>query len=185
VDDITLMLEAAQRNEPGSADRLIEAVYKELHSLASAKLAGERNNLTLQATELVHEAWLRLGGDRQNNWQNRSHFFSSAAEAMRRILVDRARRRCRIRRGEGDRPVSLDDEMNLPAPQQAEHIVAVNEALQRLAATDHQCAEVVKLRYFIGLTIPEIAMVLGVSESTTKRIWEFSRAWLFRELARS
>lgn len=182
VEDITLLLDAARRDDPGAADRLIRAVYDELRSLAGARLAGEFNNVTLQPTALVHEAWLRLGGDRQAPWQNRAHFFAAAAEAMRRILIDRARKRCRQRRGGGRRPVSLDDIDEPAAEREAEHLIAVDEALERLAIEDTARAELVKLRFFVGLTLVEAAAVLGISESTAKRWWEFSRAWLFREI---
>jgi RNA polymerase sigma factor (TIGR02999 family) len=182
VHDITLMLQAAQRDEPGAANQLMEAVYGELRILAAGKLAGERNNVTLQPTALVHEAWLRLGGDQQAQWQNRAHFFSAAAEAMRRILIDRARKRCRQRRGGGQRPLNLDDIDEPMVEREAEHLIAVNEALERLAVEDAPRAELVKLRFFVGLTLTEAASVLGISESTAKRWWEFSRAWLFREI---
>lgn len=182
MNDITLMLQAVQRSEPGAADRLMEAVYHELRALAAAKLAGESNNVTLQPTALVHEAWLRLGGENQAPWRNRAHFFSAAAAAMRRILIDRARHRCRVRRGSGERPLNLDDIGEPAAERDPEHLLAVNEALERLAAEDASHAELVKLRFFVGLTLAEAANVLGISESTAKRRWEFSRAWLYREI---
>ena len=180
--DITLMLQAMQRNEEGAADQLMQAVYDELRALAAAKLAGESQELTLQPTALVHEAWLRLGGDRQTPWRNRAHFFGAAAEAMRRILIDRARRRRRSRRGGGQRPLSLDEVEDPAVTADAERLLAVNEALERLGAEDADRAQLVKLRYFAGLTLPEAAQVLGISESTAKRWWAFARAWLFREL---
>ena len=181
--EITLMLLAAQDGEAGAADRLMEAVYGELRRLAAAKLSDERNNVTLQATALVHEAWLRLGGDQQAPWQNRAHFFGAAAESMRRILIDRARRRQRIRHGEGARPLSLDQMEVAAETASAERLLAVSEALERFARHDARRAELVKLRYFAGLTLTEAADVLGISESTAKRWWVFSRAWLFREIA--
>lgn len=180
--DITLMLQAAQRDEPGAADRLMRPVYDELRALAAAKLAGEEVGRTLQPTALVHEAWLRLGGDQQTPWQNRAHFFSAAAEAMRRILIDRARRRRRVRRGSGQRPLNLEEVDEPAAAADAEHVLAVDEALERLAAEDAEQAKLVKLRYFAGLTLEEAAKVMGISESTAKRWWTFARAWLFREI---
>ena len=183
VQDITLTLKAMQRGEKGAADRLMQAVYEELHALAAAKLAKESTDSTLQPNELVHEAWLRIGGDHQTPWRNRAHFFCAAAEAMRRILIDRARRRRRIRRGGGQRPLRLDEIAEPVAVASAEHLLAVNEALERLAAADAKRAEVVKLRYFGGLTLKETAQVLGISESTAKRRWKFARAWLFREIS--
>ena len=180
--DITLMLQAAQRGETGAADQLMQAVYNELRALAAAKLAGEGENRTLQPTALVHEAWLRLGGDQQTPWRNRAHFFSAAAEAMRRILIDRARHRRRVRRGGGQRPLNLDAVEEPATAADAEHVLAVDEALERFAAEDAERAELVKLRYFIGLTLAETAQVLGISESTAKRWWTFARAWLYREI---
>ncbi len=180
--DITLLLQAAQEGEAGAADQLMEAVYGELRRLAAAKLAGERNNVTLQTTVLVHEAWLRLGGDQQSPWQNRAHFFGAAAEAMRRILIERARRRRRIRHGGGVRPLSLDQLEVAAETASAERLLAINEALDRFARHDARRAELVKLRYFAGLTLVEAARVLGISESTAKRWWVFSRAWLFQEI---
>ena len=180
--DITLMLEAMQRDEPGAADQLMQTVYDELRMLAAARLAGEGGDHTLQPTALVHEAWLRLGGDQQTPWRNRAHFFSAAAEAMRRIQIDRARQRRRVRRGGGQRPLNLDDVDEPAAAADAEHVLAVNEALERFAAEDAERAELVKLRYFAGLTLEEVAKVLGISESTAKRWWTFARAWLFREI---
>jgi RNA polymerase sigma factor (TIGR02999 family) len=182
VHDITLMLDAMQRGDAGAADRLMQAVYDELRALAAAKLAGEAENYTLQSAALVHEAWLRLGGDHQTPWRNRAHFFSAAAEAMRRILIDRARRRHRVRHGGGQRPLNLDEVAEPAAAADAEHVLAVNEALERFATEDAERAELVKLRYFAGLTLEETAQVLGISESTAKRRWTFARAWLFREI---
>ncbi len=180
--EITLMLRAAQEGEAGAADRLMEAVYGELRRLAASKLADERHNVTLQATALVHEAWLRLGGDHQTPWQNRAHFFGAAAESMRRILIDRARRRQRIRHGGGARPLNLDQLEVAAETASAERLLAVDEALEHFARHDARRAELVKLRYFAGLTLAEAACVLGISESTAKRWWVFSRAWLFREI---
>lgn len=185
VEDITLLLQEARRDDPGAADRLMQAVYDELRTLAVAKMAGERNNVTLQPTALVHEAWLRLGGDHQAAWQNRAHFFAAAAEAMRRILIDRARKRGRQRRGGGQRPLDLAAIAEPAAEREAEHLLAVDEALVRLAVEDAPRAELVKLRFFVGLTLSEAAAVLGISESTAKRWWEFSRAWLVREVRRA
>lgn len=176
------MLQAAQRDEPGAANNLMAAVYGELRALAALKLAGENDNLTLQPSALIHEAWLRLGGDHQPNWQNRAHFFSAAAEAMRRILVDRARKRHRQRRGGGIRPLNLDDVAEPSIAEMPGHILAVDDALARLALEDAERAELVKLRFFVGLELAEAAAVLGISESTARRWWDFSRAWLAREI---
>lgn len=183
-DHITLMLEAARRGDEGAADRLMETVYAELRQLAAVRLSGERNNVTLQPTALVHEAWLRLGGDQQPTWRSRAHFFGAAAEAMRRILIDRARRRHRARHGGGERPLPLED-MDAPAEDaDAVHLLAVDEALARFTACAPERAELVKLRFFAGLTLVEAAQVLGVSESTARRWWQFARAWMSREIQR-
>ena len=182
VHDITLMLEAMQRGDTGAADQLMQTVYQELRAVAAVKLAVDGGNHTLQPTALVHEAWLRLGGDQQTPWRNRAHFFSAAAEAMRRILIDRARHRRRVRRGGGQRPLNLEDVDEPATAADAEHVLAVDEALERFAVEDAERAELVKLRYFAGLTLAETAQVLGISESTAKRWWTFARAWLYREI---
>jgi RNA polymerase sigma factor (TIGR02999 family) len=146
-------------------------------------MARESPGQTLQATALVHEAWLRLGGDQQPAWENRAHFFAAAAEAMRRILIDRARRRRAVRHGADARRVSLQD-LELAAEADDEQLLAVHEAMERLAAHDAAKAELVKLRFFAGLTLDQAARVLGFSEPTAKRHWAYARAWLYREINR-
>jgi len=146
-------------------------------------MAHEAPGQTLQATALVHEAWLRLGGDHQPAWENRAHFFAAAAEAMRRILIDRARRSQAARHGAEARHVSLED-LELAAEADDDQLLAVHEALDRLAAHDAAKAELVKLRFFAGLTMEQAARVLGYSEPTAKRHWAYARAWLFREINR-
>jgi len=153
-------------------------VYTELRQLARAKMASERFGHTLQPTALVHEAWLRLGDQR---FENRAHFFSAAAEAMRRILIDNARRRAAVRHGGGAEQVNAD-ELEIAAPAQDEELLAIHESVDALAAHDARKAELVKLRYFVGLTIEEAAEVLGVSTPTAKRDWTYARAWLFRAI---
>jgi RNA polymerase sigma factor (TIGR02999 family) len=182
--DITLLLHAAETGEAGAADRLMAAVYDELRGLARMRLSAEHDNRTLQPTALVHEAWLRLGGDQPPPWHSRAHFFSAAAEAMRRILIDRARQRHRLRRGGGARPVTLTDDVALTIDAEAGNLLAVDEALARLAVLAPEQAELVKLRYYAGLAPAEAARVLGISESTGRRWWQFARAWLFREIQR-
>jgi RNA polymerase sigma factor (TIGR02999 family) len=150
--------------------------------VAAGKMAMERAGNTLQATALVHETWLRLGGNDQPNWQNRAHFFGAAAEAMRRILIGHARRRSAQRRGDGALNLNVDD-IEVSAPMDDEAVLAVNEALEKFAAVDPQKAELVKLRYFGGLTIEDAASTLSISDATAKRWWAFARAWLHRELA--
>ncbi len=160
---------------------LLPLVYEELRRLAASRMAGENPGHTLQPTALVHEAWLRLGGVRDLRWQNRAHFFGAAAEAMRRILVENARRKQRLKRG-GD-CVRVDFErVELPSPMADDDLLALDEALERLAAFDARAAEVVKLCFFVGLTQEEAARELNVSVATVERRWAFARAWLFREV---
>ena len=176
--DLTLLLDALQRGEPAAAGALLTEVYAELRQLARAKMAREQPGHTLQPTALVHEAWLRLGDQR---FENRAHFFGAAAEAMRRILVEAARRKHAARRGGGHAHADVD-EIQIAAPVPDDELLAVHEALDRLAAQDARKAELVKLRYFAGLTIDEAADVLGISAPTAKRDWTYARAWLFREI---
>jgi RNA polymerase sigma factor (TIGR02999 family) len=166
-----------------SAEELLVVLYQQLRLLAGQKLARENAGQTLQATALVHEAWLRLGGDQQPQWQNRAQFFSAAAEAMRRILVDNARRKQAERHGGKIERVALED-IDLAAPMEDDQLLTVHEALDRLAAHDALKAELVKLKFFAGLTTEEAAKVLEISEPTAKRYWAYARAWLFREISR-
>jgi RNA polymerase sigma factor (TIGR02999 family) len=162
-------------------DELLGLLYQELRLLAARKLARENAGQTLQATALVHEAWLRLGGDQQPAWKNRAHFFASAAEAMRRILVDNARRKKAERHGGKVERVALEG-LDIPVAVNDEQLLALNEALDRLAAHDSTKADLVKLKFFAGLTTEEAAKVMDVSEPTAKRHWAYARAWLFREI---
>ena len=183
--DVTVILQKMARGEPDAGAQLLSLVYDELRRLAAAKMAREAAGHTLQPTALVHEAWLRLGGDDPRPWPNRSYFFAAAAEAMRRILVDSARRRQAVRHGGGQERVNVDDPgVNISAPAADTELLAVHEALDRLAAHDARKAEVVKLRYFTGLTLEEIARALDISEPTAKRDWAYARAWLFQEIRR-
>jgi RNA polymerase sigma factor (TIGR02999 family) len=177
----TVLLTALERGDPKAADKLLELVYQELRQLATRKMSQEPPNQTLQPTALVHEAWLRLVGSENPSFENRAHFFSAAAEAMRRILIDRARRRHTQRHGGGYQRVDLN-ECDLAAPQAEEEILAVNEALDKLAGTHPVQAEVVKLRYFGGRTNEEIAQILNISLSSVKNYWAFARAWLLQEI---
>lgn len=183
--DITPLLDAIQRGEPDAPGALLAQVYAELRQLARAKMGREQPGHTLQPTALVHEAWLRLGcGDTagEQRFENRAHFFSAAAEAMRRILIDRARRKLAAKHGANAEHVDADDiEIAAPTPSDDE-LLAVHEALDALAAHDSRKAELVKLRYFAGLTIEEAADVLGISAPTAKRDWTYARAWLFRAM---
>jgi RNA polymerase sigma factor (TIGR02999 family) len=170
-----------ERGEAGASDRLMRLVYDELKQIAAGRMALERRGSTLQPTALVHEAWLRLGGDEQPSWQNRAHFFGAASEAMRRILIGRARRRNAQRRGGGQAHFDVDA-LELAGPADDDQIIAVSEALEKFAVIHPRKAELVKLRYFVGLTIEEAAHTLGISDATAKRWWFFARACLHREL---
>ena len=170
-----------QPEEIQTTEELLPLVYAELRRLAAHKMANENPGQTLQPTALVHEAWLKLGGEENRPWRNRNHFFAAAAEAMRRILTDNARRKLRVRHGGGQQRVDLDD-CATAADSEADHILAVSEALEKLTQIDPQRAELVKLRYFVGLSFAEAAEVLGISEPTAKRYWAFARAWLYEEI---
>jgi RNA polymerase sigma factor (TIGR02999 family) len=187
VSDIPQLLTALQNGEPCAAEQLLPLVYAELRKLAAQKLAGERPGQTLQATALVHEAWIRIAGPGQHAWNGREHFFGAAAEAMRRILIDSARRKLAIRHGAGLQRVDADDTgIEIAAPEgDDDELLAVNDALDQLVAHDPRKAELVKLRYFVGLTIKEAAEALGVSEPTANRDWAYARAWLFSEIRRT
>lgn len=185
MSDITVILEKIDRGDVQAADQLLPLVYEELRKLAAAKMAGEAAGQTLQPTALVHEAWLRLGGEAQPDWKNRAHFFASAAEAMRRILIDRARKRQAVRHGGG--LVRVEDDTisdHLAAPEDDAELLDVHEALDALTRHDARKAELVKQCYFVGLTIKDAATVLGISEPTARRDWSYARAWLFNEIQR-
>lgn len=167
----------------GNAQDLMTMVYEELRKLAALRMTREAPGQTLQATALVHEVWLRLGGDRQPAWQSKAHFFGAAAEAMRRILIDNARRKRASRHGGRLERVPMEN-LEIGCGMEDEQLLLLHEALERLAAVDAEKAELVKLRFFAGLAIGEAAKVLGISEPTAKRYWAYARAWLFREINR-
>jgi RNA polymerase sigma factor (TIGR02999 family) len=181
VSELKELPELSEQGGPEAAGRLLPIVYEELRKLAAQKLAREGPNQTLQATALVHEAWLRLGGDPKSQWQDRLHFFAAAAEAIRRILIDNARRKKALRHGGGWVRIEFDG-LDLAAGMEDEQLLEVHEALDRLAAHDAPKAELVKLRFFTGLTLEESAKVLGLSLATAKRHWTYARAWLYREI---
>ena len=181
MSEVTHMLTAMSRGDTQAADQVLSLVYEELRRLAASKMARENPGQTLQPTALVHEAWLRLGGEAQPNWQNRAHFLAAAAEAMRRILVENARRKLRLKRG-GDQERTDLNESAIQAPAEDEKIVQVNEALDTLAQDDPQKAEIVKLRFFVGLGNEEIAALLGVNEKTVRRHWELAKIRLFQNI---
>ncbi len=183
MSEVTRILSAIEQGELHAAEQLLPLVYDELRKLAAQKLAQEKPGQTLQATALVHEAYLRLVDvDKADHWDSRGHFFAAAAEAMRRILIDKARRRRSRRRGGGAKHLSLEG-FETAVPVSDDELLAVNEALERLEKLDPPKAELVKLRYFGGLTIPEASQALGVSVTTANRYWAYARAWLHEELA--
>ncbi len=184
MSDVTLLLQAIKAGDTAAADKIFPLVYAELRKLAAAQMAKERPGHTLQTTALVHEAWLRLGGEVNTNWNGRGHFFGAAAEAMRRILVDHARRKQAERRGSGKSNLNIAD-LEIAAEQtDDEQILAVNEALEKLTAVHPEEAELVKLRYFGGMTLDQVATSQGISLAAAKRSWTFARAWLHREMTR-
>ena len=182
--EITLILQRLGDGDPRAADELMPLVYGELRQLAAAKMGRESAAHTLQPTALVHEAWLRLGGDAQPDWKNRRHFFGAAAEAMRRILIEQARHRRAERHGGGLERAPLDETV-LATGGDDEQLLAVSEALEKLARLDAAKAELVKLRFFGGLSVDEAAAALDISESTALRWWTFAPTWLFEEINRA
>ena len=180
--NLTCMLQQIDANNPQASAELLPLVYTELRRVAAAKMARESSQHTLQPTALVHEAWLRLGADRQPEWQNRAHFFAAAAETMRRILIDNARHRRAVRHGGGQVRLNVDELEIASASEKDDQMVAVSEALAKFAAEDPRKAELVKLRYFGGLTLEQAAAALDIPQGTAKRWWTYARAWFFREL---
>jgi RNA polymerase sigma factor (TIGR02999 family) len=182
MNDVTRVLDALAKGDAKAAGELLPLVYEELRRLAASRLAREKPGQTLQATALVHEAYVRLlGDDPERPWDNRGHFFAAAAEAMRRILVDRARKKRTVRHGGDRQRIELDDA--LAVPELREDLLALDEALTRLAEKQPLKAELVKLRFFAGLTMPEAAQALGISLATAERYWSFARTWLYAELS--
>jgi RNA polymerase sigma factor (TIGR02999 family) len=182
MNQITRLLSAIEQGDSRAAEQLLPLVYDELRRLAAEKMRQEKPGQTLQATALVHEAYLRLVDvQKARDWKSRSHFFAAAAEAMRRLLVDRARRKRSLKRG-GDRARVSLAEANLAAAEDSEEVLAVDEALAGLTAADAQAAELVRLRYFAGLSIPEAAEALGISPRSADRLWVYARAWLRRAI---
>ncbi len=184
MNDVTRILSAIDRGDPRAAEELLPLVYDDLRKLAALRLSQENPGQTLQSTELVHEAYLRLVGSEAQppNWDSRGHFFAAAAEAMRRILVEKARRKKRAKHGGGLERVDLETASSL-AKEPGEDLVALDEALDKLAAEDPAKAELVKLRYFAGLTMPVIAEMMKISLATAERYWTYARIWLYAELA--
>ena len=191
MSDVTRILSAIEQGDPHAAEQLLPLVYAELRQLAAQKLAQEKPGQTLQATALVHEAYLRLAGAPSVSagsagWDSRGHFFAAAAEAMRRILVDKARRKQRLRHGGDLQKHPLDEnEPAIASPVDAIDLLTLNEALDHLEATSARKAQLVKLRYFAGFTLPEVAALLGISQSTAEADWTYAKAWLKREMEKS
>ena len=184
VNDLPTLLHAVEQCDQRTAHKLLPLVYEELRRVAAYRMSAQPAGHTLQATALVHEAFLRLVGDPDRTWTDRRHFFAAASEAMRHILVDRARRKAAVRHGGNQVALELDDVL-IAGPVAEEDVIAVNDALERLATHDATAAELVKLRFFAGFTTVEAAELLGISERTAKRIWSYARAWLFDEIQRS
>jgi len=182
VNDVTRLLDEMAGGDAAAGEQLIALVYADLRRTAAQRMGPHGDGQTLQPTALVHEAWLRLGGEQLHGWQNRAHFFATAAAVMRSILVDRARRRKALRHGGGQVRVDLDEVNVADATSCDDQILAVHEALEKFGVEDPQKAELVKLRYFAGLSVKEAAEVLGVSEPTVHRWWAYARAWLGREI---
>lgn len=181
MSDVTRILNSIEQGNPQAADELLPLVYEELRKLAAARMAQEAPGQTLQATALVHEVWLRLTGKESQKWDGRGHFFAAAAEAMRRILVERARGRRRLRHGGGQARVELDA-VAIPAPAEDEKLLQVHEALGELEAEDATEAQIVKMKFFMGMKVEEIATALGVSDKTVQRHWAHAKAWLFQRI---
>jgi RNA polymerase sigma factor (TIGR02999 family) len=181
VSEFTVILDRVQKRDPEAGDQLLPLVYEELRRIAAVMMAREANGQTLQPTALVHEAWLRLVGEDKEDWAGRPQFFAAAAEAMRRILVENARRKGRLKRGGGWERINLEG-LDVATAADDATLLVVNEALDRLEAEDPLKASLVKLRFFAGLTVEESALVLGVSTPTVKRHWKFARAWLLEEI---
>src|SRR5262245_15769489 len=182
MSDVTRILSAIEQGDPHAASQLLPLVYDELRKLAAAKLAQEKPGQTLQATALVHEAYLRLVDTEQaQHWNSRGHFFAAAAEAMRRILIDNARHK-QSRKGGGGLVRQDVDALEIAIPEMPEDVLALDEALDKLTATDKTAAELVRLRFFAGLPLPEVAQILGISPRTADRLWAYARAWLHQEI---
>ena len=181
--DVTRILDAVWRGDARATDELLMAVYQELRRLAAVRLSQEPPGQTLQATALVHEAYIRLVGAEDQSWEGRGHFFAAAAEAMRRILIEKARHKQRSKRGAGRQRVGLED-ATLAIEGPSEDVIAVDEALTKLGREDKIVADLVKMRYFAGLNLDQIAKILGISRRTADRYWAYARAWLHREITR-
>lgn len=178
MSDVTLVLDAINRGESQASEELLPLVYDELRRIAAARMAQESAGHTLQPTALVHEVWLRLTGGQKQSWENRAHFFGAAAEAMRRILIERARRKSRLKRGSGQALLDIAD-LDVIAAMPDDKILLVDEALEQLKLEDPEKSKIVMLKFFAGLTNEQVAEIMNVNERTVRRQWEFAKAWLF------
>jgi RNA polymerase sigma factor (TIGR02999 family) len=183
MSEVTQVLDRLDRGDPKAAEQLLLCVYEELRRLAAQKMAQEQPGHTLQPTALVHEAWLRLSSEKQPAWQNRAHFFGAAAEAMRRILIDHARRKQAAKHGGRLERVALE-QIDEPATADDDLLLRVNDALEKLAGEDPDAGKLVKLRFFAGLSVTETALAMGVSDRTARRYWRFARVWLREALSK-
>ncbi len=184
MSDVTRILAAIEGGDARAVDELLPVVYDELRRLAAWKLSRERPGQTLQATALVHEAYLRLVGAEEQHWSSRGHFFSAAAEAMRRILIENARHKKSLKYGGGHQRVGIDDaQLAIEVP--SDELIALDEGLEKLSKEDKESAELIKLRFFAGLTMEQAADILGISRRTADRTWAYARAWLYREITRA
>ena len=181
MSDITLMLEAISAGDDHASEQLLPVVYDELRRLAAARMSQEAAGHTMQPTALVHEAWLRLVGGQKQSWENRAHFFGAAAEAMRRILIERARRKSRLKRGSGQALLDIAD-LDVATAMPDDKVLLVDEALEQLKLEDPEKAKIVLLKFFAGLTNEQTAEILNVNERTVRRQWEFAKAWLFERI---
>jgi RNA polymerase sigma factor (TIGR02999 family) len=184
MSDLASLLQTAAEQDPASAGKLLPEVYEELRRIAARRLSSQPGGQTLQATALVHEAFLRLVGDTDRTWRDRRHFFAAATEAMRHILVDRARRKAAVRHGGGLVRVELDN-IHVAAEASDESVLRLNDSLERLAGHNPEAAEIIRLRFFGGFTFAQAAEMMGISERTAKRLWAYARTWLFEEISRS
>jgi len=182
VSDASKLADVNTQGDPKDAEALLPRIYNELRTLAASRMARESHTITLQATALVHEAYLRLGGSDGKIWGNRAHYFAAAAEAMRRILIDRARRKRALKRDVRKEPLDLD-RVDVAEEADVDTLLLINDALEKLAKEDEQAAQLVKLRFFVGLDYEKAAEALEISPRTAKRIWTFARAWLYKELS--
>ena len=181
MNEVTRIINAIEQGDPEATEKLLPLVYEELRVLAAQKMAQEKPGQTLQATALVHEAYIRLVGAEAGNWKGRTHFFAAAAEAMRRILIENARRKKRLRHGGDKQRVEMQDaDLTIDAP--CDELIALDEALTKLGEEDPAKADLVKLRYFAGLTLEQAAEMLGISRATADRYWSYARAWLFDQI---